>query len=294
MNRKDHPSFTIRLLMFVFSIALFGADLPVVSAQNTNSSTTTPAEDASMQNDNMSNMNANRGGRRRRGRRRAGNMNANASGEATDNANATGEAQDNANMTGEATGNMNMGGRRRRRGRRRGGNMNAAQAPTEGQEMVTTRPVMTGRCDPMAQEQTDLSGTYSGTVDFAEGGLSGDTTLTVSGNDFSMTSGSSTQEGRIVAVTTCGYTAVTMRFGKDTPVAPGATPPPPLPTVSLRARRMGGGLSLMSVEGETRQFSFSSAGSGGSMRTTRGRRRGRRGGPNPVGIKPPTVMEHAH
>lgn len=209
MSRSNTKSLSIRLLMIVFTIVLFGADM-TVSAQNTNSSTTTP--DESMQNENMTNMNMNRGGRRRR-----------------------------------------------RRGRRRGGNMNTA----------AMTPVSTGRCDPMVQEQTDLSGTYTGSVNYAEGGLTGDATLTITGNDFTMTSGSSTQEGRVVAVTTCNYTAVTMRFGKDAgPAAPGTTPPPPLPTVSLRARRTGNGITLSTVGGESREFSFSSGGGG-----RRGRRR---------------------
>lgn len=171
--------------------------------------------------------------------------------------------------------NMNRGGRRRR-GRRRGGNMNSA-------DTTATPPVQTGRCDPTMQEQTDLSGTYTGTANYAEGGLSGEATLTISGNSFTMTSGSATQEGRIVAVTTCNYTAVTMMFGKEQVSAARGTQPPPLPAVSLRARKVGSGLALESVSGETRQFSFSPAGSG---------RRSMR--PNPVGIKPPTAMTHAH
>jgi hypothetical protein len=239
----------IRLFVLALSIAVFGADLDV-SAQNANSSTTTPQEDTATQNDNMSNM------------------------------------------------NMNRGGRRRRRGRRRGGNMNAADttAADTPTDTTTMTPVRTGRCDPMAQEQTDLSGTYTGTVNYSEGGLSGDATLTITGNDFTMTSGSTTQEGRVVAVTTCNYTAVTMRFGRDTTVAPGTTPPPALPTVSLRARRVGNGLTLTSVPGESRQFSFSSGGGGGGMADRRGgrRRRRRMARPQAEAIKPPTVMTHAH
>ena len=219
MSRSNTNSLSIRLLMIVFTIVLFGADM-TVSAQNANSSTTT--EDASMQNTNETTTNPNQGRRGRRGRRR------------------------------------------------RGGNMNTA----------AMTPMSTGRCDPMAQEQTDLSGTYTGSVDYAEGGLSGDATLTITGNDFTMTSGSSTQEGRVVAVTTCNYTAVTMRFGKDAgPTPPGTTPPPPLPTVSLRARRTGNGITMASVSGESRQFSFSSGGGG----TRRGRRRAA-----------PTPMTHGH
>ena len=147
-------------------------------------------------------------------------------------------------------------------------------ADTSSMNMASTT-VPTGRCDPNAQEQTDLSGTYTGTINYTEGNMSGDATLTITGNDFTLTSGSATQEGRVVAVTTCNYTAVTMRLGKEA----GA-----LPTLSLRAKRMGSGLSLMSVPGEPKQFSFTSAGRGGGG----GRRRGRHGSIR-VGIKPPTV-----
>ena len=189
--------------------------------------------------------------------------------------------------------NMNRGGGRRRRGRRRGGNMNAADTTTA--ETPVTAPVPTGRCDPMAQEQTDLSGTYTGRVGYTDVVMAGDGTLTINGNDFTLTAGPITSEGRIVAVTTCNYTAVTMRFGKDTPVAPGQTPPPPLPTVSLRARRVGGGLFLDTVPGESRQFSFHSTGAAGGGGVRRGTRGGmKRGAPPPVGIKPPTATGHDH
>jgi hypothetical protein len=187
--------------------------------------------------------------------------------------------------------NTNRSGRRRRRGRR-GRTIVAGDAPIEGQlgpgdVLITGRPVQmpaqTGRCDPNAQEQTDLSGTYTGTANYAEGGLSGETTLTINGNNFTMTSGSTTQEGRVVAVTTCNYTAVTMMFGKEQTTAAKGPQPPPLPAVSLRARRVGSGLTLESVGGETRQFSFTPAG----RRPRVGHGSGM--GSNPAAIKPPTL-----
>jgi hypothetical protein len=143
----------------------------------------------------------------------------------------------------------------------------------------------------MQQEQTDLSGTYNGTANYSEGGLSGDATLTINGNDFTITSGSSTQEGRVVAVTTCNYTAVTMMFGKSQTTATTGSQPAPLPAVSLRARKARGGLTLESVGGESRQFSFSSAPTykGTSINRPRARRGRRPTTPIPVGIKPPTA-----
>jgi hypothetical protein len=221
------------------------------------------------------------------------------------NANSSTTTQEDASMqnTNTASSNMNRAGRRRRRGRRGGRTIVAGDAPINGQlapgdVLITGRPVQmpaqTGRCDPNAQEQTDLSGTYTGTVNYTEGGLSGDTTLTVSGNNFTMTTGSNTQEGRIVAVTTCNYTAVTMMFGKEQTSEATGPQPPPLPAVSLRARRTGGGLTLESAEGEARQFSFSPAGTGGGVGRPRARRGRRTAAPPPVGIKPPTAMGHDH
>lgn len=251
MNRYT-TSRLIRLFVLIVSIAFIGADLSV-SAQNANSSTTMP-NDTSMQNMNM-----------------------------------------NTNT------NMNRGGRRRRRGRRRSSSMSmpnteSACGPMQGNtNMADTTPaamtqVRTGRCDPMAQEQTDLSGTYTGTANYAEGGLSGDATLTISGNDFTITSGSATQEGRVVAVTTCNYTAVTMMFGKPQVSTTTGTQPAPLPAVSLRARKTGSGLTLESVGGEARQFSFSAAAMGGGAKAGRPhvRRSKRPAGEIRVGIKPPT------
>lgn len=124
------------------------------------------------------------------------------------------------------------------------------------------KPKRTGRCDPMQHEQTDLSGTYTGKVNYPDASLTGDATLTITGNNFTLTAGSTTQSGRVTAVTTCGYTGVTMMFGDLTPPTPSPNPPAALPAVSLRAKKMGDRVTLMSVPGEKRMFSF---GSGGMM-----------------------------
>jgi hypothetical protein len=118
----------------------------------------------------------------------------------------------------------------------------------------------TGRCDPSQQEQTDLSGTYTGKARH-DNGAPVDATLTITGNNFSMTSGSDTHSGRVTAVTTCGYTAVTMMMGDLTPPS-GATAPPPLPAMSLRAKKSGDNLTLTSVPGEKKKVWFSTSGSG--------------------------------
>lgn len=146
-----------------------------------------------------------------------------------------------------------------------------ANTPTAGTETAkpkrTHKPQATakkrGRCDPTQGEQTDLSGTYTGKAKHGADKAPEDATLTITGNNFTMTSGSETHTGRITAVTTCGYTGVTMMMGDLTPPASSsATPPAPLPAVSLRAKRVGDKLWLTSVPGESMQVSFTPTGGG--------------------------------
>lgn len=125
------------------------------------------------------------------------------------------------------------------------------------------------RCDPTKQEQADLSGTYTGKVKHGDEPAM-DATLTITGNTFTMTAGADTHNGRITAVTTCGYTAVTMMTGDLTPPTPGPNPPPAMPAVSLRAKKNGNHLTLTSVPGEPRKLSFRTA---GAPRTPRRNRR---------------------
>ena len=120
-----------------------------------------------------------------------------------------------------------------------------------------------GRCDPTKQEQTDLSGTYTGKVKHGDEPAM-DATLTITGNNFTMASGSDTHSGRVTAVTTCGYTAATFMMGDLTPPAPSPNPPKPLPAMSLRAKKVGDNLTLTSVPGEPQKVSFTSG--GGAMK----------------------------
>ena len=114
----------------------------------------------------------------------------------------------------------------------------------------------TGRCDPTQQEQTDLSGTYTGKLKHGDQPMM-DATLTVTGNNFTASMGTDSHTGRITAVTTCGYTAVTM-MPEGSPHA-----------MSLRAKKVGDSLTLMSVPGEPEQVMFTSGGS--AMRPRRHR-----------------------
>ena len=137
-------------------------------------------------------------------------------------------------------------------------NSSTTMAPEAKPKPKHRKPRATGRCDPMQQEQTDLSGTYTGKATHADGSVT-DATLTVTGNNFTMTGGPEEMSGRITAVTTCGYTAVTMMSGDMTPPAPGTTKPANT-AVSLRLRKSASGLMLTSVPGEMRKVSFVSGG----------------------------------
>jgi hypothetical protein len=148
--------------------------------------------------------------------------------------------------------------RTRHRTKKAAASTEASADATAAMPAATPTP-RTGRCDPMQQEQTDLSGTYNGKLKHGDEPEM-DATLTITGNNFTMTTGTETHSGRITAVTTCGYTAVTVMMGDTTPPDPTKPPPPPLPAVSLRAKKVGSHMTLASIPGETRQVSFISTG----------------------------------
>jgi hypothetical protein len=119
-------------------------------------------------------------------------------------------------------------------------------------------------CDNTQQEQTDLSGTYTGKVKHGDQPAM-DATLTITGNTFTMTGGPEAMSGRITAVTTCGYTAVTIMMGDLTP-PPVGTAPPAHPAMSMRAKKVGDSLTLTTVPGEPQMASFTT--NGAAMKAT--------------------------
>ena len=105
----------------------------------------------------------------------------------------------------------------------------------------------------------DLSGTYTGTFNCDAVGLTGDTTLTITGNQFTTADG---KTGRIVASSSGGgYMAVALQVGESTA---GSTPQ----IISLRAKKTGNRLTLMPVAGATQKCTFTPA----RTTTARGRR----------------------
>jgi hypothetical protein len=156
----------------------------------------------------------------------------------------------NANSSMTSAQNSNTGRSSRGRGRRH--RRGAKKSTTE----TTATPPESTTMPTAATEQTDLSGTYTGTFDCPDVGVNGETTLTITGNQFTLTDG---KTGRIVASTTRGYTAVAMQFGESK--APSGTEPGSMPTIiSMRARKSGDRLTLTPVAGLTRVCTFTPPG----------------------------------
>jgi hypothetical protein len=164
----------------------------------------------------------------------------------------------NANSSTTMTENTNAGTTRRRRGRRTTKPAPAAADSAAAEPSESVAPAE-------KTEQTDLSGTYTGTFDCSDAGLTGETTLTITGNQFTTSDGKS---GRITAATTRGYTGVAMQFGElvlATGKQPGVSPI----IVSMRAKKSRDRLTLTSVPEATRACSFTPA---GAKRAARARR----------------------
>lgn len=118
---------------------------------------------------------------------------------------------------------------------------------------LVAQVVYPSRCDRKQGDQTDLTGTYTGKLGYIGGGRNIDATLAISGNEFTLTSASEKRAGQITAVTTCGYTAVTMMFRDQGTSNTSA----PLPTVSLQAVRVGNSVRFLPASGAKASFVFS-------------------------------------
>lgn len=122
-----------------------------------------------------------------------------------------------------------------------------AQDPTTPQQTpTTTTQTQTQPRTTTQTTQVDLSGTYAGTFTNCDaGGLSGPTTLTINGDQFTTADGKS---GRIIASRTRGYTAVALQMsGAGSPV------------MSFRGKKSGNKLTLSPVAGATSQCMFTTS-----------------------------------
>jgi hypothetical protein len=164
----------------------------------------------------------------------------------------------------EGNANANRGTRRGRaqRGRRPAPtNIDGSPAvdPSEGQVDPSESPAATRG---LAQETdtgvgapgeaTDLSGTYTGRVQMTGGHeMSGTGTLTITGNTFTLAMDGMTHNGRIIAITTRGYTGATLWFtdiadpSSNTPVA-----------AAVRVRKGRNNVTMTPVPGARTRLTF--------------------------------------
>ncbi len=133
---------------------------------------------------------------------------------------------------------------RRRRGRRR---PPAPRAPA-----MDSASTDAGMQETAGGEQTDLSGTYEGRLRMTGGhDMSGPATLTITGNQFTLTGEGMNHSGRVYAVTTRSYTGASFFF-TDLPDSTTNTPV----VVTVRARKHGDRLNLSPVPGTRTRLTF--------------------------------------
>lgn len=111
------------------------------------------------------------------------------------------------------------------------------------------------RCGPSRQDQLDLSGRYTGNVDYPDAGLRGNATLTIKENEFWLTVGSVIHSGQITALSFCGQTTATMLFGEAIQ-RPGQKPPVPLNPLLLTVQQQDDRFILTMDSREAQSFSF--------------------------------------
>lgn len=183
------------------------------------------------------------------------------------NSSTTGDASaENSNSNASMMGAPRRGRRGRRGSRRRARASNAAAVAAA--EAAATGDASASQSGDVSGEQTDLSGAYAGNMTMTGGHeMSGQVTLTITGNTFSIAGEGMSHNGRVYAVTTRGYTGASFYFpdimnsGTNTPVV-----------ATVRARKRGdAGLWLSPVPGTQTRITFSTGGGMGA------RPRGRRG-----------------
>lgn len=112
----------------------------------------------------------------------------------------------------------------------------------------------TNSSQEIVSDQVDLSGTYTGTIKITGSHeMSGEGTITISGSTVTIEAGGMTHTGRIFAVTTRGYTGVTMYFPdvEDSATKTGLV-------LMARAKKKGEHLMLTPVPGARNTIWFKS------------------------------------
>ena len=115
-----------------------------------------------------------------------------------------------------------------------------------------TNSSTTTNAPEVPSEQVDLSGTYTGNMKITGSHeMSGDGTITINGNQVTIEAAGMTHNGRIFAVTTRGYTGVTMYFPdvEDSASKTGLV-------VMARAKKKGDRLTLTPVPNARNTISF--------------------------------------
>lgn len=157
------------------------------------------------------------------------------------------EAMQNDNMNMNMNANAPTGGRRRR-GRRRAAQMEETADPTAA--APTGQETDSGVGSP--GEQTDLSGTWAGRVRMSGGHeMAGEGTLTITGNQFTLTVEGMNHAGRVIAITTRGYTGAAFIFDDVTDPASNTKL-----ACSVRVRRGRNTIALTPVPGARNRFTF--------------------------------------
>jgi hypothetical protein len=117
----------------------------------------------------------------------------------------------------------------------------------------------------LSGEQVDLSGTYTGRVTMSGGHeMTGEGTLTITGNQFTLEGGGMTHNGRVYTVLTRGEASSAFYFSDITDPATNT------PVVfNTRSRKRGDGLWLRPAPFVKNKFTFATGGAGGGGRRRR-------------------------
>jgi hypothetical protein len=127
-----------------------------------------------------------------------------------------------------------------------------SEAPSDGMTRGVSLGQETDTGVSSPGEAADLSGTYTGRIRMSGGHeMSGNGTLTITGNQFSLEAEGMTHSGRIIAITTRGYTGATLWFSDQTDSATNT-----MMAFSVRVRKGRNTITMTPVPGVRNRFWF--------------------------------------